>query len=532
MADIYGLLKKYYGYDRFRPGQENIIRNILCGRDVCAIMPTGAGKSVCYQIPAIAMNGITLVISPLISLMQDQVRILKAAGIPAAYINSSLTPSMIELALSRAAKGAYKIIYVAPERLESGRFIAFAKNANISLIAVDEAHCISVWGQEFRPGYQRIADFYSMLSHRPVIAAFTATANMRVKKDIEEKLRLISPYNICSGFDRPNLYFGTYSPVGESENGIGTDTKNSFIIDYITHHKNESGIIYCMTQKLTETVANTIREAGFSAEAYHAGMSTEVRRRIQEDFTFDRTKIIAATSAFGMGIDKPDVRYVIHYNMPPRLEDYYQQAGRAGRDGVKAECILLYSYSDYRFIRDYFILRNNDVETAEDTRYFMNIKQKEEHIAAELDGLNQMKYYSASGGMCLRKRLLGYFGEILNRPCGNCSVCLKDTDIRRRGGFGSKPDEIKYDEVLFARLKARVKIIAVQSGIPTYSIVNDPVLKTLAAEKPATIEELSKTAGLGTVKIRKYGDALLEVINTYKDEGVEQSEGRNKTDTY
>lgn len=520
MADIYGLLKKYYGYDRFRPGQENIIRNILCGRDVCAVMPTGAGKSVCYQIPAIAMSGITLVISPLISLMQDQVRILKSAGIPAAYINSSLTPSMIDLALSRAAKGTYKIIYVAPERLESSNFIRFAENAYISLIAVDEAHCISIWGREFRPSYQKIADFYSKLRHRPVIAAFTATANSRVKNDITEKLRLISPYNMCSGFDRPNLYFGTYSPFGDSEKGIGTDTKNSFIIDYITRHKDDSGIIYCMTQKLTETVANTIREAGFSAEAYHAGMSAEVRRKIQEDFTLDRTKVIVATNAFGMGIDKPNVRYVLHYNMPPKPEEYYQQAGRAGRDGEKAECILLYSYNDYRFIRDYFILKKNDDSYFEDDRDIMPQKEKEKHIAEEIKSLNEMKSYSINDRVCLRKKLLGYFGEFLDKPCGNCSVCLKDIDIRCRGRAESEADEVRYDEVLFTRLKARVKIIAMQSGIPAYSIVNDAILKTLAAEKPGTLKELSKTAKLGAVKIRKYGDALLEVINTYRDEGA------------
>lgn len=520
MKDIYALLKKYYGYDNFRPGQEDIIKNILCGRDVCAIMPTGAGKSICYQIPAISMRGITLVISPLISLMQDQVRTLKASGIPAAYINSSLTPSMIELALSRAANGAYKIIYVAPERLESSNFIRFAESSDISLIAVDEAHCISIWGREFRPSYQKIADFYSKLRHRPVIAAFTATANTRVKKDILEKLGLIDPYNISSSFDRPNLYFGIYSPIGDSESGIGADTKISFIIDYITRHKDESGIIYCMTQRITEMVADKIRETGFYAEAYHAGMSVELRRKIQENFTFDRTKIIVATSAFGMGIDKPDVRYVIHYNMPSKPEEYYQQAGRAGRDGENAECILLYSYSDYRFIRDYFILRKNVEENHQNSRYTMTEKQREEHIAAELDGLNEMKKYSVSGGMCLRKRLLGYFGEIIYKPCGNCSVCCRDISIRRSGGIRAKTSQLAYDEVLFSRLKARVKIIAIQSGVPAYSIANDVVLKTLAAEKPGTVAELSKTAKLGTVKIRKYGDALLEVINTYKDEGV------------
>ncbi len=521
MIDIYGLLKKYYGYDSFRTGQEDIIRNILCGRDVCAIMPTGSGKSICYQIPAVSMPGITLVISPLISLMQDQVRILKTAGIPAAYINSSLTPSMIELAMSRASKGAYKIIYVAPERLESRRFIEFAKNSDISFIAVDEAHCISIWGREFRPGYQKIADFCSKLKQRPVIAAFTATANSKVRDDIVEKLELIDPYNVCLEFDRPNLYFGTYSPVGESENGIGGDTKNSFIIDYITRHRNDSGIIYCMTQKLTEKIASLIREAGMPAEAYHAGLSVDVRRRLQEDFTFDRVKVIVATNAFGMGIDKPDVRYVIHYNMPPRPEDYYQQAGRAGRDGEKAECILLYSYSDYRFIRDYFILRKNDEENLASRRDRMTDEEIEKYISDELDDLNKMKQYSVSGRVCLRSMLCGYFGEIIKKPCGNCSVCLKDIDIRRRGVL--IPEREEYDEVLFARLKSRVKIIAVQSGVPSYSIVNDKVLKTLAAEKPLTMAELSKAAQIGAIKLRKYGNALLEVINTYRDEGIEKN---------
>lgn len=497
------LLKKYYGYGSFRPGQAEIIDHILGGRDICAVMPTGSGKSVCYQIPALALPGITLVISPLISLMQDQVRVLKAAGIAAAYINSALTPAQVSLALQRASAGAYKIIYVAPERLESPGFISFAVRAGISLIAVDEAHCISVWGQDFRPGYRRIADFTDKLEKRPVIAAFTATANKRVRDDIVNKLRLKDPYFLTTGFDRPNLYFGTLTP---EDDGF-SDPKMSFILRYLARHKDESGIIYCLTKKQTETVASFLNSKGYNAGAYHAGMDNDLRRRIQEDFTFGRIKLIAATSAFGMGIDKPDVRFVLHYSMPPRIEQYYQEAGRAGRDGEKAECILLYSPADYYFIKKYFILREDDGEKES----AMTPQEKEEYTAAQLDELEKMRFYSASGRYCLRRQILHYFGEKTDSPCGNCSCCNNDIYSR------CMPDKKKagYDEELFIRLKAKALLLSMRTGVPVFAIADDKMLRGLSEQKPKNENGLRMIPGFSTVKIRQYGREFLEIIREY-----------------
>lgn len=506
MQNINDILKQYYGYDTFRPGQKEIITSVLGGRDVCAVMPTGSGKSLCYQIPALAMPGITLVISPLISLMQDQVRILKSAGIAAAYINSSLTPGQISLALQRAAAGAYKIIYVAPERLESGSFLYFAERARISLVAVDEAHCISVWGQDFRPSYCRIADFTDKLKRRPGIAAFTATANKRVRDDIVKKLRLKEPYRMTTGFDRPNLYFGTVAPEDDGFN----DPKMSFLLSYLAKHKDESGIIYCLTKKQTETVAALLRQKGYNAEAYHAGMDSTLRRRIQEDFTFGRVPVIAATSAFGMGIDKPDVRFVIHYSMPPRMEQYYQEAGRAGRDGEKAECILLYSYRDYILIKKYFILRPDDGENENET---MTPQQREEYISAQLDELEKMKLYSSSSKYCLRGQILRYFGEKTDRPCKNCSCC--NNDIYNR----CLPEKKKadFDEELFIRLKAKALLLSMRTGVPVFAIADDRMLRELASLKPQDETGLRAIPGFSTVKIRQYGKDFLGIIKDYNN---------------
>lgn len=507
MADIKGLLKKYYGYDSFRPQQEDIIEHILSGRDVFAIMPTGAGKSICYQIPALAMDGIALVISPLISLMQDQVRILKSVGVAAAYLNSSLTPQQISLAISRACQGMYKIIYVAPERLTDPRFVSFAMNTHISLIAVDEAHCISMWGQEFRPSYCHIADFTDKLPQRPKMAAFTATANARVKQDIAQKLRLVSPYMITASFDRPNLYFGAQE--------LGEHDKFSFVKDYVSRHADDSGIIYCLTRYQTETVAERLKEKGFSAEAYHGGMPLEVRKRIQENFTFDRTKVIAATNAFGMGIDKPNVRYVLHYSMQGRIEDYYQQAGRAGRDGEMAECILLYSYTDYRIVRDCFIYREND-ENDKKAAMLTDEERKALQLA-EMKNLDRMWEYAASRNRCLRRGLLNYFGESLHRSCRNCSGCLQDIPVRRGMKQTTKSEVKVYDKELYGLLRARVRVLSLMSGTPAYAIASDTMLKELAAEKPRSISALRKISGFGEVKIRQYGNAIIEVVNVYED---------------
>ena len=332
-------LKHYFGYDSLRPGQQELIEGILQKNDVLGIMPTGAGKSLCYQVPALILDGITLVISPLISLMSDQVKALNQAGVHAAYINSSLTENQIRTALSYAMQGRYKIIYVAPERLNTPRFLEFAQHAKISMVTVDEAHCISQWGQDFRPSYMEISTFLNQLPARPIISAFTATATQRVKQDIINSLYLQNPVIMVTGFDRPNLFFRVVTRKG------GKETDNS-ILNYVKSHPDESGIIYCATKKNVDHLYELLLQYGISTARYHAGLSLEERRKSQDDFTYDRIQVMVATNAFGMGIDKSNVRYVLHYNMPQSLEYYYQEAGRAGRDGEESECVLFYSKQD------------------------------------------------------------------------------------------------------------------------------------------------------------------------------------------
>ncbi|MGN0314689.1 MAG: RecQ family ATP-dependent DNA helicase, partial [Fusicatenibacter sp.] len=332
----YEILKQYFGYDTFREGQELLVDALLEGRDVLGIMPTGAGKSLCYQIPALLMSGITLVVSPLISLMKDQVSTLNQAGIHAAFLNSSLTAGQYRTALSYARQGRYKIIYVAPERLLTEEFLTAAMEMDISMVSVDEAHCISQWGQDFRPSYLRICDFVEKLPKRPVIGAFTATATKEVQEDIEVLLNLVNPVVLVTGFDRKNLRFVVQQPRD----------KFAATLSYVEEHSGDCGIIYCLTRKTVEEVCEKLLQRGYSATRYHAGLSDQERKDNQDDFLYDRRQIMVATNAFGMGIDKSNVRYVIHYNMPKNIESYYQEAGRAGRDGLPSECILLYSGQD------------------------------------------------------------------------------------------------------------------------------------------------------------------------------------------
>ena len=335
-AEALRALKEIFGHDGFRPGQEPLVTGLTEGRDVLGIMPTGAGKSICYQVPALLREGVTLVISPLISLMQDQVAALKAAGVPAAYLNSSLTPNQLDLACSRAAQGAYRVIYVAPERLNTPSFLGLARTLRVALVAVDEAHCISQWGQDFRPEYLRIADFLRSLPARPPVGAFTATATERVQRDIIDRLGLIDPVLSRTGFDRPNLYFEV----------LPAKKKNDALLAFMKGRREQSGIVYCASRKKTEEVCELLKRNGYAAGCYHAGMADADRRRMQEDFSYDRVRVMAATNAFGMGIDKSNVNFVVHYNMPKSMEAYYQEAGRAGRDGTDAECLLLYSVQD------------------------------------------------------------------------------------------------------------------------------------------------------------------------------------------
>ena len=401
-------LKRYFGYDSFRPGQEEIVSALLAGRDALAIMPTGAGKSLCYQVPALLLPGLTLVISPLISLMQDQVKGLNAAGIHAAFINSSLTETQIARALDLAAEGSYKLVYVAPERLESPVFRSFAVGADISMITVDEAHCISQWGQDFRPSYLKILDFIDSLPRRPIVSAFTATATREVKDDIVCTLRLHDPKVLVTGFDRPNLYFQVER----------TRRKDDFVIQYLRGHPGESGIIYCATRKNVDKLQELLTEYGFAATKYHAGLPAEARRKNQNDFIYDTAPVIVATNAFGMGIDKSNVRFVLHYNMPQSMENYYQEAGRAGRDGLPSQCVLLFSAQDV--IINKFLLDKKDFAEMDDEEADL-LRQR------DLQRLQTMERYCQTTE-CLRNYILAYFGEHPTAPCGNCGSCNNDFD--------------------------------------------------------------------------------------------------------
>lgn len=391
------LLKKHFGYNEFRKAQEKVIESILKKEDTVAIMPTGAGKSICYQIPALIFEGVTVVISPLISLMKDQVDSLKEVGIEATYINSSLNNLEIEERIFNASEGLYKLIYIAPERLESDSFVRSLNNLNIALVAVDEAHCVSQWGHDFRPSYTKISNFIRKLSKRPIVAAFTATATETVRRDILNSLELQNPKVFVTGFDRENLSFSV----------IKGEDKEKFIFDYLENNMGKVGIIYTSTRKEAESLYNKINKKGYKAGVYHAGLNDEERKKTQEDFSFDNIEIIVATNAFGMGIDKSNVRFVIHHNIPKNMEAYYQEAGRAGRDGEESECILLFSPNDIR-LQKYFIDES-----------FLSPERKNN----EYNKLRAMVDYCYTS-KCLRSYILEYFGEEpLEEKCNNCSTC-------------------------------------------------------------------------------------------------------------
>ena len=438
-------LSEVFGYDSFRPGQESVVATILQGRDVMAVMPTGAGKSLCYQIPALVLDGITLVVSPLISLMRDQVSSLLQNGVRAAYLNSSLTSRQYALALDNARRGVYRIIYVAPERLLTESFLDFAMNAPIAQVVVDEAHCVSQWGQDFRPGYLDVAPFIARLPVRPRVSAFTATATQSVRGDIVRLLALSSPYAVTTGFDRPNLYF----EVRREGN------RDAALLRFLQEHRGQSGIVYCGTRKGVEEVAAMLVENGVDAVGYHAGMGDEERQNAQEDFVSDRVPVIVATNAFGMGIDKSNVSFVVHYNMPKDLESYYQEAGRAGRDGEDAVCCLLYQPADVH-------LNTFLIEHAQENS---QLDAQTQQIVAERakERLRQMTFY-ATGRGCLRAKILHYFGEETEKPrCGNCSGCLaaaQERDVTREAGrivSGVMALGGRYGKAMTAKVLAGVK---------------------------------------------------------------------------
>lgn len=450
------LLKNHFGYDDFRKGQEEIISHILNKEDCLAIMPTGAGKSICYQIPALTFEGTTIVISPLISLMKDQVDSLIQNGISATFINSTLSTSEYFQTIENAKLGMYKIIYVAPERLNSEGFINLLNNINISMFAIDEAHCVSQWGHDFRPSYTEIANIILNLKKRPIVAAFTATATELVKNDIINLLKLSNPFTLTTGFDRKNLSFSVETPID----------KKKYLLDYLNNHKDISGIIYCLSRKNVDNLFNELSEQGFSVSKYHGGMSDSAREQNQNDFVFDKTSIMVATNAFGMGIDKSNIRYVIHYNMPKDLESYYQEAGRSGRDGSPAECILLFNRSD--IVSNKFLIEQTGSTSTKLVEY-----QK----------LNDMVDY-CNTDKCLRKYILEYFGEKTDyENCNNCSNCnseIESTDIttdskkimscikrmRERFGIGLVTDVLKGSKT------AKIKSMKFDD-LSTYGIMSD-----------------------------------------------------------
>lgn len=410
MAGKLETLKTTFGYEAFRPGQEPIIDALLAGRDALAVMPTGAGKSLCFQLPALLLPGITLVVSPLISLMKDQVSALVQAGVRAAYLNSTLTERQYMLALDNARLGKYKLIYVAPERLMTPRFLEFARNADISLVAVDEAHCVSQWGQDFRPSYLGIPQFLDELPRRPALAAFTATATPVVRADISALLGLRDPQESVTGFDRENLYFEVRRLRRKRD-------KLAQVLEFVRARPGESGIIYCATRKNVEAVCEALRAEGIPAGRYHAGLPAGERQASQEDFSYDRALVMVATNAFGMGIDKSNVRYVLHYNMPKDMESYYQEAGRAGRDGEPAACILFYSPQDVVTAR--FLIEQERENRDLDGEELRRVRER------DYARLGSMEAYCRSTE-CLRRAILAYFGEDAPAECGNCSNCVRE----------------------------------------------------------------------------------------------------------
>lgn len=499
-------LKQYFGYDSLRTGQEELINGILAGHDVLGIMPTGAGKSLCYQLPALMLKGITLVISPLISLMSDQVKALNQAGVHAAYINSSLTENQIRMALSYASQGRYKIIYVAPERLNTPRFLDFACNADISMLTVDEAHCISQWGQDFRPSYLEIAGFLTRLPRRPIVSAFTATATERVKNDIVASLGLNNPVTMVTGFDRPNLFFRVVTRKGGSQ-------KDNSIINYVKKHEDESGIIYCATKKNVDKLYTLLNEQGISAGRYHAGLSNDERKQNQEDFTYDRIRVMVATNAFGMGIDKSNVRYVLHYNMPQSLEYYYQEAGRAGRDGEEAECVLFFSKQDIMINK--FLLQNKASagDVASDMQKTANDQRK----------LQQMINYCETD-KCLREFILSYFGDTTPCICNKCSNCVvvEDEEEETYVETGKKRKKAaqlaglnELGVALFEKLRSVRTELAAEKSVPPYIICSDKTLKDICAKLPRDKEQLADVYGMGEQKIQNYGEAFVTAVNSF-----------------
>lgn len=499
-------LKTIFGYDSFRPGQEEVVDALLSGKDVLAVMPTGAGKSICYQLPALLLPGITIVVSPLISLMQDQVQALIQMGVRAAYINSSLTENQCRKALANACEGMYKIVYVAPERLLTPNFLRFSHSVKISLLCVDEAHCVSQWGQDFRPSYLQIQQFVSQLHQRPPVGAFTATATQRVKTDIRQMLQLNNPLELTTGFDRSNLFFEVQR-MEEKE-------KYPCLAAYLGDHPTATGIVYCSTRKKVDEIYEKLCNANISAARYHAGMPAEERQRNQDAFLFDQARVMVATNAFGMGIDKSNVNFVIHYNMPLDLESYYQEAGRAGRDGQPADCILFYSAGDVRTAN--FLIDNSEPAAG------ASPEEVEIQLARQRDRLRQMTFYCHSR-YCLRGEILNYFGQRQqSRSCGHCSVCQPDQQrasvVKMAALKVAKYKDLAEKDLNqehLQKLKDLRLQLARQVGVPAFVVFTDATLRAMCSQLPKTRNELLEIPGVGVRKCEQYGDAFLALIQTF-----------------
>ena len=456
------ILHQTFGYPTFRPHQEQIVEAAVSGRDVMAVMPTSAGKSICYQVPALALGGLTIVVSPLISLMSDQVMALRELGVAAACLNSALDSHERSQTLAEMSRGLLNLVYVAPERLADPASLDVVQSHGLSLLAVDEAHCISQWGNDFRPSYQRICDFIDALPTRPPVMALTATATRQVREDIESTLGLRDPLRIVASFDRPNLSFAVERPSGKR-------AKDKALLEFVRAHEQSSGIVYCMSRRAVEDVCGMLCEQGVAATRYHAGLSPEERDRNQADFIYDRSPVMVATNAFGMGIDKSNVSYVVHYNLPLSLENYYQEAGRAGRDGTKAECLLLYTAGDVHTAE--FLLSRTE-------RTDLTPEQLQAMHEADEQRLRQMVFYATTTD-CLRSFILRYFGEEAPAYCGNCGNCLADYE---------EVDE-RTNALKILSCVARVRQHAIACGNPATSVGAGSIVDILRGSKAAKVLE-------------------------------------------
>lgn len=477
LEEAQAVLCKYYGYKGFKPIQQKAIASILNGEDTFVVMPTGGGKSLCYQVPALMLDGLTLVISPLISLMKDQVDQLVRLGIWAACMNSMLDGEQYQQLRRQIQAGQIQILYIAPERLRSGDFLSLLRRQKISLVAVDEAHCVSQWGHDFRPSYHEISRFIRSLPVRPVVAAFTATATAETRSDIIQQLELIRPNIYRASFNRANLILAVERDGKRKE----------ALLQFVETHKGQSGIIYCNTRKEVDKVWDMLRRAGIPVLRYHGGMEDWERNENQEKFLQEQIDLIVATNAFGMGINKADVRYVVHYNLPKNIESYYQEIGRAGRDGLPSLCVLFFSYADVHV-----------------NRYLLEQSGKsEDRLAIELEKLDAMVQY-ATTKRCLRQQILQYFGEKAAEHCQGCSNCCEVS-------LG-KPKIQQMEEELLNALRSTRLLAAIEEGVPSYEILSDELLQELAQKQPVSILALKQVAGLEDDTVTKYGEIFLKTI--------------------